>query len=221
MAATRSRNEPPAHPDLHGNAPDKCEVALLLVDMINDLEFEGGDRLYEAAYQAAQELAKLKQRAARAGVPCIYVNDNFGRWRSDFNAQVRHVLDEDTRGKPLVELLAPSDEDYFVLKVKHSGFYQTCLGLLLEHLGVRKLLLGGVATDACVHMTANDAYLRGFAVHVLRDGCAAQTSEDHTAALKQMERVLHAQTPRCQDLDFARENERVTLRIEQEDRSRC
>jgi nicotinamidase-related amidase len=36
---------PPArNHDLHGNVPDESDVALLLIDVINDLEFEGGER---------------------------------------------------------------------------------------------------------------------------------------------------------------------------------
>ncbi|MDB4991091.1 MAG: isochorismatase, partial [Myxococcaceae bacterium] len=169
---------PHASPDLHGNAPDKCGVALLLIDVINDLQFPGADRLLQSARPAALELAALKERAARAGVPCIYANDNFGRWRSDFNTQVQHVRDG-TRGASLAELLAPSERDYFVLKARHSAFYQTCLELLLEHLGVKAVIVGGFTTDSCIHFTASDAYLRGLGLTILRDGCAAQTSTQH------------------------------------------
>jgi nicotinamidase-related amidase len=110
--------------DLHGNAPDKAETALLLIDVINDLEFPTGPQLLRSALAAGRRLRDLKRRAKRAGVPCIYVNDNFGRWRSDFSAQVKHCLRDGTRGAALVELLLPEADDYFVLKPKHSGFYE-------------------------------------------------------------------------------------------------
>ena len=215
MAASKPRtfDKPHTPPDLHGNAPDHCEVALVLIDVINDLEFEGGERLLKAAYPAARALASLKLRAVRAGVPCIYANDNFGRWRSDFAAQVRHVREEQTRGAKLAELLAPDDCDYFVLKPKHSAFYQTCLGLLLDHLGVKTLVLGGFATDSCVNISANDAYLRGFGLHVLADGTAAQTRAAHLGALQQMERVLHARTPRCEQVSFVARKGKLAVRI--------
>jgi nicotinamidase-related amidase len=74
-----------------------------------------------------------------------YVNDNFSRWRSDFAAQVRHCLDDNVRGRPIAELLQPDEEDYFVLKPKHSGFYSTCMEVLLSHLQVRRLILTGLA----------------------------------------------------------------------------
>jgi nicotinamidase-related amidase len=209
----QKRLRPHASKNLHGNAPDKCDVALMLVDVISDMEFPGGDKLMRAALPAAVELAKLKQRAVRAGVPCIYANDNFGRWRSDFRTQVLHVRKQGTRGAPLAELLSPSEEDYFVLKARHSAFYGTCLALLLEHLEVATLVVGGFATENCVTLTANDAYLRGYGLYVLRDGTAAQTKPVHSAALSQMARVLHAKTPSCRDLTFKKHGGDVALSV--------
>jgi len=116
---------PAKNEDLHGNAPDKADVALLLIDVINDLDFPEGDQLLRHAQPMARQIAALKERARRAGVPVIYVNDNFGRWRSDFHVQVEHCLRDGVPGRPLAELLRPGKEDYFVLKPKHSGFFST------------------------------------------------------------------------------------------------
>ena len=88
-------------PDLRGNAPDKSPVVLLLIDVINDFEFdEGAEALFKHALPAAKRIAALKKRVADAGIPSIYVNDNFGRWRSDFRTLVAHCIDDDTRGRP-------------------------------------------------------------------------------------------------------------------------
>lgn len=121
--------------DLHGNAPDKSEIVLLLIDVINDLEFPGGEELLQSALPAAMNIARLKERARQANVPVIYANDNFGRWCSDFNRIVEHCLRNDVRGRPIVELLKPDDDDYFVLKPKHPGFFSTTLDPVLEYLG--------------------------------------------------------------------------------------
>src|SRR5688572_10645150 len=109
--------------DLHGNAPDKAPVALILIDVINDLAFTDGPALLQQALPMAQHLAALKHRAKQVGIPSIYVNDNFGRWQSDFQKLIRHCLEDEVCGKPIATLLQPDDEDYFVLKPKHSGFY--------------------------------------------------------------------------------------------------
>ena len=116
---------PAKNEDLHGNVPDKAEVALLLIDVINDLEFEDGEKLLKFALPMAEKIAELKRRALSAGVPVIYVNDNFGRWQSDFNKILEHCLEGDVRGRPLAEQLRPGKDDYFVLKPKHSGFFST------------------------------------------------------------------------------------------------
>src|SRR4030088_2901965 len=110
---------PAKNEDLHGSAPDKADVALLLIDVINDLDFPEGEQLLRHALPMARRIAALKERARGADIPVIYVNDNFGRWRSDFNAQVEHCLQDGVRGRPLAELLRPGEDDYFVLKPKH------------------------------------------------------------------------------------------------------
>ena len=183
---------PPKNKDLHGNAPDKAEVALLLIDVINDLEFPEGDRLLQFALPMARNIAALKERARQARVPVIYVNDNFGRWRSDFHAQVEHCLHEGVRGQPVVELLRPAAEDYFVLKPKHSGFFSTTLDTLLEYLEVRALILTGIAANICVLFTANDAYMRDFQLAVPPDCVASNTAEENAHALGQMHTLLKA-----------------------------
>jgi nicotinamidase-related amidase len=198
--------------ELHGNAPDSCSIAVLLVDVINDFEFEGGEQLLRGAEAAAVKLAALRVRARRAGVPCIYANDNFGRWRSDFSAQINHCLHHG-RGAHLVGLLAPTPEDYFVLKPKHSAFYQTCLDLLLQHLCVQTLIIGGFSTESCVSFSAGDAHIRGYSVIVPTDGTAARTAAAKRDALAQLTRSVHARTPRIQNVHFVRGKHGVRVRV--------
>jgi nicotinamidase-related amidase len=112
---------PAKNEDLHGSAPDKSETALLIVDVINDLDFEEADQLLRFIPAMSRKLARLKMRAKQAGLPVIYVNDNFGRWRSDFRKQIEHC--SHGRARQLVERLRPDENDYFVLKPKHSVFF--------------------------------------------------------------------------------------------------
>jgi hypothetical protein len=49
--------------DLHGSVPENCEVALLLIDVINDMEFEGSEALVEQAVPMARRIAELKRRS--------------------------------------------------------------------------------------------------------------------------------------------------------------
>lgn len=180
--------------NLHGSAPGKSKLALLLIDVINDLEFEEGDKVLEAALPMAQRIVQLKRRAKAAGVPCVYVNDNFRHWKSDFRAQVRHCLQDGVRGEPLVQMLVPEEDDYFVLKPKHSGFFSTALELLLVHLEAERLILVGIAANNCVLFTANDAYMREFSIIVPSDCVASNSPDDTRYALAQMQKVLKADT---------------------------
>ncbi|HXI74827.1 MAG TPA: isochorismatase family cysteine hydrolase [Pyrinomonadaceae bacterium] len=179
-------------PDLHGNAPDHSAIVLLLIDVINDFEFQGAERIFQNALPAAKKIAALKNRTDKAGIPAIYVNDNFGKWRSDFRNLVAHCVNDDTRGRLIVELLKPGAEDYFVLKPKQSGFYSTTLDLLLDHLGARTLIMTGFTGDICVLFTAIDAHLRDYRLKVPRDCVVSQDNKENEQILKYMERVLEA-----------------------------
>lgn len=188
--------------DLHGSAPDKCSVALLLIDWINDLEFDGGERLFPQALVAAKATAALRRRAKQAGVPVIYCNDNFGRWRSDFRSLLEHVLTDDVGGKPIGELLAPDEDDYFVLKPKHSAFHSTSLDVLLAHLGATTLILTGTAGNFCVLFTAHDAYMRDFRLVVPRDCLASEEEADNRRALEHMAKTCKADLGPSPGIDF-------------------
>ena len=173
--------------------PDQSAVALLIIDTINDLEFAGGETLLRHALPMAHNIAALKRRARAAGIPAIYLNDNFGQWRSDFRSVVQRNL-AGVRGAPMVRLLAPEPDDYFVLKPKHSGFFGTTLETLLRFIGARTLVLTGLTTEMCVLFTAMDAYMRDYALLVPGDCCAAASAARHWQALDYPQQVLKADT---------------------------
>ena len=187
--------------DLHGNAPDKSDAAFLLIDVINDLDFPEGDQILRHALPMARKIAALKKRAKADGVPVVYVNDNFGRWRSDVNAQVEHCLRDGVGGKPVVELLRPEENDYFVLKPKHSGFFSTTLDTLMEYLETRTVIIAGLAANICVLFTANDAYMRDFHLVIPSDCVASNTEEENQYALDQMRKVLKADVRSSTEID--------------------
>jgi Amidases related to nicotinamidase len=193
---------PAKNPDLHGNAPDQALAALLLIDVINDLEFEGSEQLFKHALPMARRIAALKKRAKQAGIPVIYVNDNFGKWQSDLNKLINHCLESDVRGKPMVELLRPDEDDYFVLKPKHSAFFSTTLETLLSYLNVKTVILTGVAGNICVLFTANDAYMRDYYLVIPADCVASNDAEENRLALEQMKKVLKADITPSAELDL-------------------
>jgi len=188
--------------DLHGNAPDTHHTVLLLIDVVNDFEFPRGDELFTRALPIAPRIAKLKNQARNQGIPAVYVNDNFGRWQSRFSELVQHCLNDGVRGRPFVEQLVPADDDYFVLKPKHSGFYQTPLEILLKHLGATRLILTGLSTNSCVLFTANDAYMRDVALVIPEDCVTACEPSEHICAIEHMRSMLKADIRRSTELNM-------------------
>jgi nicotinamidase-related amidase len=178
--------------DLHGSAPDKCRTALLIVDVINDFNFPEANQLMQYAPAMARKLAKLKARAKKAGIPVVYVNDNFGRWRSDLRSLVKHCLAG--KGHAIVDLLRPQEEDYFVIKPKHSGFFSSNLETLLRYLGAEELIITGIAGNYCVLFTANDGYMRDYKLVVPADCTVSNTARENRDALCLMRKYLKADT---------------------------
>jgi len=180
-------------------------LALLLIDVVNPLDFEGADRLLPQALDAARCVAALKRRARAAQIPTIYVNDNYGRWDLGFRELCADVRTRRTPGLRLLELLEPDfAEDLFVLKPMHSGFYGTALDILLGHLKVRSLILTGIQANMCVFATASDAYMRRYRVMVPADCTASEHPEENALALRQMARAFKADTRASSDIDLDR-----------------
>jgi nicotinamidase-related amidase len=179
-------------------------TALLLIDVINDLAFEGSESLVEQAEPMAARLGRLKRRATRAGVPAIYINDNFGRWRSDFRQTVAHCTSPRAPGRRVSQRLRPTQRDYFVLKPKHSGFFDTTLDTLLEALKIRRVIVTGIAGNICVLFTANDAYMRDLKIFAPADCIVSNTAAENDHALRQIRTVLKGNITDSARLNFRR-----------------
>jgi nicotinamidase-related amidase len=181
---------------------DPKTTALLLIDVITNFEFEDGDELLRRTLPAARKLARLKARAAKQGVSVIYVNDNFGKWQEDFKTMADHFRRPEAKGREVVSLLAPGREDYYVLKPHRSAFYSTSLELLLRELEAKTLIITGITTDICILFSANDAYMRGFDLHIPRDCVAAVKPSYATEAMHFIERVLKADVRPSSEIEF-------------------
>lgn len=167
-------------------------TALLLIDFINDFDFDGAEALVRPALVAAQATARLKRRAKAAGVPAVYVNDNFGHWSGDFQTIVTYCSTKSPASQEIASILLPESDDRIVVKPKNSAFFDTGLGTLLDQLGAKRLILTGLVTDNCILFTANDAHLREYDLAIPSDCVAAKDSKSGTRALKYMAENLHA-----------------------------
>jgi nicotinamidase-related amidase len=175
---------------------------LLLIDVVNHFEFPDGKQLFRNALPLVPRLVELKRRARRLNVPVIYVNDNFGQWRSEVSALVAYCTGVNCVGQPFVQPLQPDQSDYCVLKPMHSGFYQSPLDLLLRHLGASSIILAGLATNSCILCTAHDANMRDLEVTVVSDCCAARSRREHKEAIGNIREMAHAQVVTSRTLRF-------------------
>jgi nicotinamidase-related amidase len=177
-------------------------TALLIVDMIGCWDFPDADKLLPAAMAIGPAIAKLKIRARAAGIPVIYCNDNRGRWRSDFPSLVALSVQCGGKVAGLTTLLQPDEEDYFILKPKHSAFFGTPLDLMLQHLQVERIVVTGVSSDQCVLVTASEARMRDFDVVVPSDCVACQSDERNETVLLQLRDTHNLSTQVALDLQL-------------------
>lgn len=172
----------------------RSRSVLLLIDFINPMDFPGAEDLAATAVEAAQATSVLKGRLREGGVPAIYANDNYGGWQSDFKTLVERCSGSRGASGEMARLLRPHPGDLTVLKPRHSAFLGSPLDLLLGRIEAKELILTGLATDICVQLTAMDGFLRGFALRVPADCCAAESTEHHKQSLAYMARILKCDT---------------------------
>jgi nicotinamidase-related amidase len=174
--------------------------ALVVIDMINTYDHEDAERLRQSAEHAVPVIGRLVERARDAGAPVIYVNDNFGQWRSDQDALVKDALAGEHAA--LVEPIVPDEEAMFVVKARHSIFYETPLEYLLRTQDVDDIVLTGQATEQCILYSALDAHIRHIPVVVPRDAVAHIHEDLAQAALRMMELNMAAEVVDSGDVTF-------------------
>ena len=189
---------------LDGNTPDRSNAVLILVDVINALDFPGNEEIVRKSVPLAKAIGRLKVRCKRAGIPAVYVNDNYGKWRSDFSAVLRHSLADGSPGREMVQLLVPDPDDYIILKPKHSAFYATPLDTTLTYIGARNVIVTGLTTNACVLLTVADLYVREHNLFVPQDCVQALNAKDHQRALQLMRDSYAADTTISSRLPLSR-----------------
>ncbi|MCY9093316.1 cysteine hydrolase [Bacillus mojavensis] len=169
----------------------KADTALLIVDMINNFEFDMGESLANKTEKIVPHILSLKKHARQNDWPIIYINDHYGLWQADIQNIQQKCKNE--KSKAIIEKISPEDADYFLIKPKHSAFYETALHTLLTELQVKRIVLTGIAGNICVLFTANDAYMREYSITIPKDCIASNSDKDNEFALTMMENVLFAE----------------------------
>ena len=164
--------------------------ALVVIDMLNPYEHEDAEELTRNVEPVVPRIRVLLDRAREAGTEVIYVNDNYGDWNSSSEELARRAC----RGErpDLVEPILPPDDAAFVIKARHSIFFQTPLAYLVDQEGIDRLVLTGQVTEQCILYSALDAYVRHIPISVPRDAVAHIHQHLADAALEMMERNMDA-----------------------------
>jgi len=199
---TNKVQTPNTSQDLHGSVPDQHSLALLVIDVLNDLNFEDGDDLLEPFQAICPPLEKLITSAREARVPVIYINDNFGKWRSDFKTQISNCISGKSKTRLCLQKLLPEADDYYILKPKHSGFYASPLDLVLKSLGSKTLVITGLTAESCVLFTAADAYVRDYEVILAGDCIASFSDQKKNHAFSLMKESFRAKLIDSSALDW-------------------
>jgi nicotinamidase-related amidase len=180
------------------NRPKSPSFALLIIDMINDFDFKHGNMLLEHTKLIIDPILKLKKQMQEKGFPIIYINDHYDLWQADFDKIIDTCKNE--RNGQLIETIKPQQDEFFLIKPKHSAFYGTALNTLLKRLKVETLIITGIAGNICVLFTANDAYMREYQLWIPEDCIASASKEDNHYALKMMNHVLKASIKKSVDI---------------------
>jgi len=177
-----------------------AQSALIVIDMINTYDHDDAALLIPSVEESLPAVTRLLHRARELDIPVIYVNDNFGQWRSHHG----EILERALKGPhaDLVRPVAPDDASLFVVKARHSAFYETPLGYLLTQQGVDHVVLCGQVTEQCVLYSALDAHIRHLRVTVARDAVAHIHPDLAEAALRMMERNMGARISAAEDVRF-------------------
>lgn len=157
--------------------------ALLLIDLINHFDFDGGAALSQATRRIVPRILKLRDRFDAEGFPVIYANDNWMHWQGGFTDLVAACRVAGGDSGYIAAKLAPGAGHYYVLKPKHSAFLASPLPVLLAQLRANALVLAGVAADSCILSTALDGNMRDYPIWVPTDCTAAITPKRKQRAL--------------------------------------
>jgi len=176
--------------------------AILLVDVQNDFAAEGGamhreGRDVSMAQAMVPRLERFVDAARAAGVKCIWIRNVYNTGPNWYLSEVwleqcKRVRNGAYIDFPVCEAgewngdfyrIKPKPEDAIVTKHRYGAFESSDLDLVLRSMGIRTVIMTGIATNVCVETTARQAFMRDYYVVFTSDCTATYSQEQHDAAL--------------------------------------
>lgn len=173
--------------------------ALIIVDVQNDF-LPGGSLAVKHGEEVVPPLNRYIALFQAKGLPIFATRDWHPATHCSFREQggiwPPHCI-AGTQGAAFSSDLALPPDVRIISKATlpgkdaYSGFEGTELDSLLRAAGVRRLFVGGLATDYCVLNTVKDARLRNYETFLLADAVRAVNvqPEDQRLALEEMMRL--------------------------------
>lgn len=159
-----------------------AQRALIVVDMQNDFVPNAPP---EFSSHLVPSIASVLNKSRASGIPVVHVQTEYADDKSDWPAACRHRdfiwCIAGTQGAEFIEPLRPHSDEVVITKKRFSGFYETPLEETLRDLGITEIAFAGYALDACVRLTAIDAYNRSIPFTILRDCVMAERSQQTEA----------------------------------------
>jgi nicotinamidase-related amidase len=171
-------------------------TALIVVDMLNRYQHEDAEALRHSVRDTLPAMQGLVQHASDADVPVVYVNDNYGDWSAGRPELCKRALEGSDPS--LVEPIIPGEQAAFLVKARHSIFYETQLDYMLRDQDIERLILIGQVTEQCILYSALDAYVRHYSIVVPGDAVAHIHADLADAALRMMETNMAAEITTAQ-----------------------
>lgn len=132
-------------------------------------------------------VARLKQAAARLGVPVLYTAQPGGQTPQQRGLQQDFWgpgLPADPEAEAIADAVAPAPADTVLTKWKYSAFVRTDLEERLRRAGRDQLVVTGVYAHIGVQLTAADAWMRDIEAFLVADAVADFSAAEHRAALE-------------------------------------
>jgi ureidoacrylate peracid hydrolase len=175
----------------------KSDSALIIIDMQNAFLNKNGSLSKmgldtSRTNKVIEPIKVLKEIFSKNKRPIIYLQHTHRNDGNDVGLidkvfppimKLGHCI-ENTWDFEVIDELKPNKNDIIVRKYRFSGFFNTDLDTVLGNLGIKTLVVCGIATNICVESTIRDAFYRDYNVFVPEESTASFFVNAELAALE-------------------------------------
>lgn len=170
--------------------------ALLVIDMLNDF-FEASyadGSLFDRRCELVGAINELIGVFRHHLLPVIWIRQEFASDLSDAPLLMKRksmmMNIAGTDGCRMLHDLDVDPTDLEIVKKRFSAFFGTDLFHALQKMRIDTVVICGVKTDACIRVSAIDAYQHDYHVIIPLDGVASSDESEHASTLQYLSRGI-------------------------------